>query len=165
MAKGAGRATLASPGVPAGDAAGRGSRWLSLQAKLIGAPSAGQRHAGQEQVDLLLKSLSEHPGRFNKQVLRGRLVAVASDGAGTRGGEDSHHGSTAAAELFWSRIHPEADAKLNLPVGLDLFHRADLAVSKAVGDTPCALEMFDVGRALAALLATGVSTKGAAPAL
>ena len=103
----------------------------------------------------MLKSLIEHPGRFNKQVLRGRLAAVASDGSGTRGGKDSQHGSTAAAELFWSRIHPEADAKVNLPVDWDLFHRGDLAVSKAVGETPCALELFDVVRALAALFGVG----------
>ena len=103
----------------------------------------------------MLKSLCEHPGRFNKQVLRGRLVAVASDGAGTRGGKDSQHGSTAAAELFWSCSHPEADANVNLPVDWDLFHRAELAVSKAVGETPCAFELFDVLRALVALFGVG----------
>ena len=104
---------------------------------------------------MLLKSLVEHPGRFNQQVLRGRLVAVACDGAGTRGGNDRQHGTTAAAELFWSRIHPEADANATLPVDWDLFHRVDLAVSKAVGETPCALELFGVVRALSAVLGVG----------
>ena len=57
--------------------------------------------------------------------------------------------------MFWSCVYPEADANANLLVNWDMFHRVDLAVSKAVGETPCALELFDVARALAALFGVG----------
>ena len=80
---------------------------LSLQAKLMGAPSAGQQHAGREQVELLFKSLREHPGRFGRRELQARLAAVASDGAGTRGGEDSVHASTGGGRSILAGTAPE----------------------------------------------------------
>ena len=114
----------------------------SLVARLIAAPSAGQKHSGPEQVELLSECLSQHPGRFSTAVLRARLAAVAADGAGSRGGEDSQHASTSAAELFWRHIHPHADRQLSPPTDWDMFH-------------PSALEIFDIARVLGSLFGVG----------
>ena len=42
---------------------------------LLVAPSAGQKHTGEEQANLLLSVLANHPARLTKAQLRARLAA------------------------------------------------------------------------------------------
>ena len=128
---------------------------LSLHAHLIGAPSAGQMHSGREQVALMSETLCEHPGRFTKKVLRARLALASSDGAGAKGGENAEHRSTGTAELFWKNLHPNEDHEDFMPTDWDLFHRICLAIEKAIEDSPCATEIFDVGKVLGSLFGVG----------
>ena len=93
---------------------------------LVG-PSAGQKHTGQEQADLILSALATHPAALTTQVLRARLAVVGSDGAAAKGGPNSVHTSTGGSELVWGQVHPNTP-----PVAeWDLFHRIDLATTKA----------------------------------
>ena len=87
-------------------------------------------------MELLFKSLHEHPGRFGRRELQAKLAAVACDGAGTRGGENSQRASTGAAELFWQALHPNANTDSTLPTHWDLFHRLELVVHKAIESSP-----------------------------
>ncbi len=114
-------------------------------------PSAGQSHTGPEQADLILRALAEHPAALTKEKLKSHLAAVGSDGAATKGGENSQHSGTRASEMMWEAVHPQTQ-----PVAeWDLFHRVDLAASKAVSESAAALEIFDVARVLASLFGIG----------
>ena len=147
------------PGVSAGD-----SR-LRVQSRLVAAPSAGLQHSGEEQVALMSQSLHEHPGKYGKRELRARLALAGSDGAGTRGGEDSIHKSTGAAELFWKSLHPAEAEHGNVPADWELFHRLSLVFEKTIADVPCANEIFEVQKAIGALFGVGdgrVILRGAA---
>lgn len=122
-----------------------------MKASFLVGPSAGQKHTGHEQVELLYKALAEHPAKLDRLVLRARLAAVGSDGAASRGGPDSQHGSTGASEQFWEALHPGVPPM----VEWDLFHRIDAGTSKAISCSPAALEIFDVARVLGQLFGVG----------
>ena len=123
----------------------------SLVARLMAAPSAGQAHKGLEQAELILQVLAEHPGHFTTSKLRARLAAVGGDGAACQGGEDSVHGSAGVCEILCEKVHPSLPALTDW----DLFHRINIAVVKAVDDTPCAAEVFEVALSLASLFGVG----------
>lgn len=122
------------------------------KASLLAGPSAGQKHTGQEQVDLLFNALEVHPARLDKSCLRARLAAIGSDGAAARGGPDSHHGTTGASERFWEAVHASGAPPA---AEWDLFHRIDAGTSKAVSCSPAALEIFDIARILGQLFGVG----------
>ena len=111
------------------------------------------------------QSLYEHPGKYGKRELRARLALAGSDGAGTRGGEDSIHKSTGAAELFWISLHPAEAEHGNVPADWELFHRTSLVFEKTIADVPCTNEIFVVQKASGALFGVGdgrVILRGAA---
>lgn len=118
---------------------------------LLVAPSAGQQHTGQEQANLLLSALADHPAHLTKTQLQARLSAIGSDGAATKGGPSSMHSSTAGSETMWQAVHERAPAI----VEWDLFHRVDLGTTKAIAASPAALEVFDVARVLGQLFGVG----------
>ena len=125
---------------------------------LLGAPSAGQMHTGEEQVELILQALADHPAHLTVEKMLRRLARVGSDGAACQGGENSIHPSTKSSEKIWRRVYPEAaplTTHADPTVEWDLFHRIDRAVSKAIEDTPAAIAIFDVSRAIGALFGVG----------
>ena len=132
---------------------GRSHGRIQTCESLIAGPSSGQAHVGTEQVQLLRRALEEHPGHFTTDRLKALLASVGSDGACALGGENHQHSSTGASELFWESIHGKGEAPP--PAEWDLFHRIDLAATKAVAQVPAAIEIFDVARALSALFGVG----------
>ena len=127
----------------------------STKAMFIAGPSAGQSHTGPEQVKLLLRAFQDHPAQLDMHKLASRLAAIGADGAATKGGENAQHGGTGASEMLWSAVHPTAKADSCPAVEWDLFHRVDLAASKAIEACPAAVEIFDIARVMGALFGTG----------
>jgi hypothetical protein len=127
----------------------------STKALFMAGPSAGQSHTGPEQVKLLLRAFENHPAQLDKHKLASRLAAVGADGAATKGGENAQHSGSGASEMLWSAVHPNAKAGSCPAVEWDLFHRVDLAASKAIEACPAAVEIFDIARVMGALFGTG----------
>ena len=86
---------------------GVGGEWSDAP-HLLAAPSSGQEHPGEEQAELILQGLSDHPAHPAPGSLAARLGLVGSDGAACAGGEHSIHSGTKAADILWARVHPGA---------------------------------------------------------
>ena len=139
--------SISTPGMSQGAPGASQERPLTTSCLLAG-PSAGQKHTGQEQAALML---AEHPAALTTRVLKTRLAAIGSDGAAAKGGPDANHPSTGGSELMWDEVH-RGKAPV---VEWDVFHRVDLATSKAISDNKGALEVFDVARVLGQLFGNG----------
>ena len=121
---------------------------------LVSSPSENLQKAGESQVELVLRSLRDHPARLSAAMLRRRLSVVGGDGAVCAGGPEARHASTGAAEKLWSRVND--GNPLNIPcTEWDLFHRVDAAFSNAMRAHAGVSEIMDVGKALGALFAVG----------
>ena len=118
---------------------GVGGEWSDAP-HLLAAPSSGQKHSGEEQAELILQGLSDHPAHLTPGSLAARLGLVGSDGAACAGGEHSIHSGTKAAEILWARVHP--GVRPATATEWDLFHRIDRAVGKAIEDTPAAVAIL-----------------------
>ena len=135
----------------------KGGHWSEVP-HLLAAPSAGQMHTGSEQAAVILQSLADHPAHLTQDELRARLGLVGCDGAACAGGEDAIHSSTRAAEKIWEAAHPGDDPfapPLASATEWDLFHRLDIAMARAIGDTPAAVQIFDVARVMGSLFGVG----------
>ena len=120
--------------------------------------------------------------RAPAKALRARCAAVCGDGALCQGGPDHRHTSTAAAEKFWTILHPSASGAASggpavdgvrssgaqgsgsgpsprqavpLCAVWDPFHRVDAAAWRAIRSVPLAVRVFDTSKELDYLLAQG----------
>ena len=136
---------------------GVGGEWSDAP-HLLAAPSSGQKHTGEEQAELILQGLSDHPAHLTPGSLAARLGLVGSDGAACAGGEDSIHSGNKAAEILWARVHPgpmSSSLRTAAATEWDLFHRIDRAAAKAIEDTPAAVAIVDVSRVMGSLFGVG----------
>ena len=111
----------------------------------LGAPTlpAGG-HSGDGLCAVALEALRRHAGQYDIQDLKSRLALVGGDGAVCAGGEDARHSSSGAAELIFSTVHPNAPTMCDW----DGFHRDDLAVTRAIKNSPAAKHLYDIAAAL-----------------
>ena len=59
-------------------------------------------------MEVVLRSLEEHPVRLSPAVLRMRVSIAGGDGAVCAGGSQAEHGIAAAAEKLWSFMVADA---------------------------------------------------------
>ena len=89
-------------------------------------------HDGPSIAALALECLAGHPARLGENELRRRLVCTFGDGGVCKGGPQSKHSSTGAAELVYQAIHP-----LSPPLSIwGSFHRSDTAEKHAAEEIP-----------------------------
>ncbi|CAE7349384.1 unnamed protein product, partial [Symbiodinium sp. CCMP2592] len=72
--------------------------------ELLGAPSVGGNHTGEQVAAQALLALESHPSMLNRQTAARRLAAIGGDGAMVAGGDQARHKSTKAAKHLWSLI-------------------------------------------------------------
>ena len=102
--------------------------------------------------DLCLAALASHPAGFGISALRKRLACVGGDGQITVGGPERRHQSSGAAEKIWETLHPSPPM---FCCSWDDFHKADLAVARAVTRSSPAQEIFDTAACLDSMFAIG----------
>ncbi|CAE7237091.1 unnamed protein product, partial [Symbiodinium sp. CCMP2592] len=72
-----------------------------LHTRLLGAPSVGGNHTGEQVAAQALLALESHPSMLNRQTAARRLAAIGGDGAMVAGGDQARHKSTKAAKHLW----------------------------------------------------------------
>ena len=83
-------------------------RTCKLMTRLIGAPSQGIDHSGEQLAGVALGALERHPAQLTVPALERRLCCVSGDGASVEGGEAAHHHQTLRmAEHIFARVHGE----------------------------------------------------------
>ena len=107
----------------------------------LAAPSLGAHHDGKSMVQLVLRTLSDHPVGLEPDELRGRLACVGGDGAVTAGGPAAKHSSTRSCELLWEEVKGSDVEPMSV---WGLFHRADRAQNATAQKCPMINEMLEV---------------------
>ena len=90
--------------------------------------------------------------RFTHRRFQASLVVVGGDGAVAKGGEDARLSSTKSADMFFRDIFPTAPNDLTW---WDLFHRNEIAASRAFKRVELAVEVFDVATVMLQLFGIG----------
>ena len=150
-----------------------------LHARLLTWFVPHEGHGGESLATGTANALAAQPFALSTHELRRSMCLVGGDGAVVRGGEDRAKPGTQAAEKLWRHVFPFVQS---LPVGdddllvpakdawvgdpqhlhhcteWDKFHKEDIAVNRAIGESPLAWELSAVVRLMDVLFHHGDGT-------
>ena len=119
---------------------------------LLDSPSVGHDKGGEAQAQGLVEAFRNHAAELTVRSLQQCMVSIiGGDGAVTKGGPQSVHQSTKAAEHLYAQVYGNADPFCEW----DKWHRGNTAFERAFREHTGAQEVLTIARAMNQHFGTG----------